>query len=124
MDMEGRLCDYLPCKIPHLMCLALEEIVSIVVLPDFRSLTSNGVIKSLLGKMAGLVWRVENLVVEDRKVECKAKADGVSGRKLGGRDLSRCFVCLQRLVGRCFALISQSELGKVTVVVALPVRKD
>lgn len=33
-----------------------------------EALTSNGIIKSLLGKMAGLVRGVEDLVVKDRKV--------------------------------------------------------
>ncbi len=32
------------------------------------ALTSNGIIESLLGKMAGLVRGVEDLVVEDREV--------------------------------------------------------
>ena len=33
--------------------------------------------------MAGAVWRVENLVVEDRKVESETEADRVSGSELG-----------------------------------------
>ena len=92
-----------------------------MTLSAFDQLTSNGVVKSLLGKVAGLVRRVENLVVEDREIQGETKTDGVSWCKLGGRDFGCCLVCLQRLVGGFFALIAQSEFGKVAVVVALPV---
>ena len=46
------------------------------------TLTSNGIIKSKLGEVAGLVGGVENFVVEDREVEGQAKADGVGGCKV------------------------------------------
>ena len=70
--------------------------------------------------MASLIGRVEDLVVEDREVEGKAKTDRMSGGKVGGSDLSRSFVCFQRLVGRDLALITLGELGEVTVVITLP----
>lgn len=45
------------------------------------SLTSNGIVKCLLRKMAGLVRRVENLIVKNRKIERKSKTDGVVGAR-------------------------------------------
>ncbi len=84
-------------------------------------LTSNGVIKRLLGKMAGLVGRVENLVVEHGKVQRQAEADGVCRSEVGLRNVGGCLVRLEGLVGRGLALVAKSELGKVAVVVALPV---
>ena len=46
-------------------------------------LTSNSIVESLLGQLASLVWRVEDLVVEDGEVEGEAETDGVSGSELG-----------------------------------------
>ena len=46
-------------------------------------LTSDGIVKCLLGKMASLIRRVEDLVVEHREVESKTEADGVGRGKLG-----------------------------------------
>lgn len=34
-------------------------------------------VKSLLGEVAGTIWAVEDLVVEDGEVECETKADGM-----------------------------------------------
>jgi hypothetical protein len=87
-------------------------------------LTSNGVIESLLGQLASLVGRVEDLVVEYREVQCETETNGVSGRKVGGGDISGGLVSLERLVGGGLALVTNGELGKVTVVVALPVQRD
>ena len=86
-------------------------------------LTSNGIIESLFGQLASLVGRVEDLVVEDGEVKGKTKADGVSGGKVLGSDLSGGFVSLERLVSRSLALVTNSELGEVAVVVALPVSR-
>ena len=71
--------------------------------------------------MAGLIRSVENLVVEDGEVQGKTKADGVSGRQLSLGDLGGSLVGLERLVGRVLALVANGELGKVAVVVTLPV---
>ena len=71
--------------------------------------------------MASLVWGVEDLVVEDGEVEGKTKADWVGWGQLGLSDLSGSLVSLKGLVGRGLALVASSELGKVTVVVTLPV---
>ena len=42
-------------------------------------LTSDGIVKCLLRKVAGLIWRVENLVVKYRKVQGKPQTDRVGG---------------------------------------------
>lgn len=82
--------------------------------------TSNGIIKSLLGKVASLVWRVEDLVVEDREVQGKAETDWVGWRKIALGNLSGGLVSLKRLVGRLLALVADGELSEVAVVVTLP----
>ena len=38
---------------------------------------SNSIVECLLGKMASLIWGVEYLVIEDRKVKCETKSDWV-----------------------------------------------
>ena len=49
--------------------------------------TSNSIVESLLGKVTGLIWGIENLVVEDREIQGKTKADRVGRSKISGRDL-------------------------------------
>ena len=83
--------------------------------------TGNSVVECLLGELASLVWGVEDLVVEHREVEGKTKTDGMRGSEIGGRNLSGSLVGLKRLVGRSLALIAEGKLGKITVVIALPV---
>ena len=85
--------------------------------------TSNGIVESLLGQLASLVGGVEDLVVEDGEVQGKTETDGVGRGQAGGGDLSSSLVGLERLVGRGLALVANGELGKVTVVVTLPVTK-
>lgn len=70
--------------------------------------------------MAGLIRGVQNLVVEDREVKSEAQADGVRGRKFGLGNLSGSLISLERLVCGLFASVTDSELSKVAVVVALP----
>ena len=57
--------------------------------------TSNSIVESLLGKVTGLIWGVENLVIEDREIQGKTKADRVGRSKISGRDLGCGFVGLQ-----------------------------
>jgi hypothetical protein len=83
--------------------------------------TSNGIVESLLGQLASLVGRVEDLVVKDREVQCQTETDGVGGGKVGGSDFGSSLVGLERLVGGSLALVTNGELGKVAMVVALPV---
>lgn len=71
--------------------------------------------------MASLVGGVEDLVVEDREVEGQAKTDGVGRSKVGGSNLSSGLVGLERSIGSTLAVVANSELSKVTVVVTLPV---
>ena len=71
--------------------------------------------------MASLVGSIEDLVVEDGEVKGKAEADGVGGRKLGLGNVGSVLVGVERLVGRVLALVANGELGKVTVVVTLPI---
>jgi len=87
-------------------------------------LTSNGVVESLLGQLASLVGRVEDLVVEDGEVQGKTKADGVGGGKVLGSNLGGSLVSLERLVGGGLALVTNGELGEVAVVVALPMERS
>lgn len=58
-------------------------------------LTSDSVVKCLLSKMASLVGRVKDLVVEDGKVQCKTETNGVSGSEIRGCDLGGSLISLQ-----------------------------
>ena len=86
--------------------------------------TGNSIIECLLGEMASLIRRVENLVVEDGEVEGEAKTDGVRRRQLGLSNLSGGLVGIERLVGRRLTTVANRKLGKVTVIVALPVKRS
>jgi hypothetical protein len=84
-------------------------------------LTGNGLVEGGLGHLAGLVGRVQDLVVEDREVQGKTKTDGVGRGELSGGNLGGRLVSLEGLVGGGLALVAHGELGEVTVVVTLPV---
>jgi hypothetical protein len=71
--------------------------------------------------MASLVWRVQNLVVEDGEVEGKTKTDWVGWCKVSLSNFGCILVSLQGLVGRLLSLITNGELSEITVVVTLPV---
>ena len=73
--------------------------------------------------MAGLVGRVQDLVVEDREVQSESETDGVGRGEISLGNLGGVLVSLERLVGGGLALVTKSELGEVTVVVTLPVRR-
>ena len=83
-------------------------------------ITSDSIIESLLGKMASLVRRVEDLVVEDGEVQGKTKTNWVGWGKVGLSNFGSVLVSLERLVGGLLALVTGGELSKVTVVVTLP----
>jgi hypothetical protein len=70
--------------------------------------------------LASLIGRVEDLVVENGEVQCETETDGVGRGKVGGGNIGSGLVGLERLVGGSLALVTNGELGKVTVVVALP----
>jgi hypothetical protein len=82
--------------------------------------TGNGVIKCLLGKVACLIWGVQDLVVENGEVEGKTKTDWVGGSKISLSNLGSVLVCLERLVGRLLSLVANGKLSQVAVVIALP----
>jgi len=69
--------------------------------------------------VACTVGRVQDLVVEDRKVECKSQADWVSGRELSLGDIGGVLVSLVGSSGSNFTLLALGEFGKVAVVVTL-----
>jgi hypothetical protein len=71
--------------------------------------------------MASLIGRVEDLIVEHRKVESKAKANWVGRCEIRLGHLGSILVSLERLVGRCATLVPSGKLSKVSMVVALPV---
>jgi hypothetical protein len=73
--------------------------------------------------VASLVGRVQNLVVEDREVKSESETDGVGRGEISLSNLGGVLVSLERLVGGGLALVTKSELGEVTVVVTLPVRR-
>jgi hypothetical protein len=82
--------------------------------------TSNSVIKGLLGKVACLIRRVEDLIVEDGEVEGKTKADWVCWCKVGLGNFGSILVSLEGLVGRLLSLVANRKLSKVSVVISLP----
>ena len=71
--------------------------------------------------MAGLVGRVEDLIVEDGKVKGKSETDGVSRSKISLGNLGGSLVSLKGGIGRGLAAVANGELGQVTVVVTLPI---
>ena len=84
-------------------------------------LTSDSIVEGLLGEVASLIRRVQDLVVEDREVEGKTQADRVGRGQLSLSDLSGSLVGLKGLIGRVLATVANGELGEVAVVVTLPV---
>ena len=69
--------------------------ISHFVYRKHQVLTSNGIVKCLFGEMAGLVRRVENLIVEDGKVQGETEADWMGRSEIRSGDLSSSFVGLQ-----------------------------
>ena len=80
----------------------------------------NGIIECLLGQVASLIWRIENLIVKDREVEGETKADGMCWSQVSLGNFRRILVGFQRFVGRDLALVAKSKLSQVTVVISLP----
>ena len=60
-----------------------------------KVLTSDSIVKRLLGKVAGLIGGVEDLVVENREIQCKTKTNGMSRSKIRRSNLSSSFVGFQ-----------------------------
>jgi hypothetical protein len=70
--------------------------------------------------MASTVGTVQDLVVENGKVQCQTKTDGMRRRELSDGDIRSSLVGLKRLVSAVLALIAGGELGEITVVVTHP----
>jgi hypothetical protein len=70
--------------------------------------------------MACLIRSIEDLIVEDGKVEGKTQPDWVGGRQISLSNLGGSLVSLKRLVGGGLTLVANGELSKVAVVVTLP----
>jgi hypothetical protein len=83
-------------------------------------LTGNGIVESLLSKMASLIWCIQDLIVENGEVQGKTKTDWVRGRQLGLGNLSSSLVSLQGLISGVLSFVTNGEFGEVAVVVALP----
>ena len=62
---------------------------------NHKVLTSDSIVKRLLGKMASLIGRVENFIVENREVQCKTEADWMSRSEIRSCYLGSSFVGLQ-----------------------------
>ena len=103
------------------LCVTLAS-CSMRLITQEEQRTGNSLVERRLRHLAGLIWRVEDLVVEYREVEGQAETDWVCGCELGGSDLGCSLVGLERLVGGVLALVGGGELGEVAVVVTLPVR--
>ena len=86
-------------------------------------LTSNGIIKCLLGKMASLIRRVQDFIVENGEVKSQTQADWVGWCKVGLCNFGGVLVSLKGLVCRLLSLVANGEFSKVTVVITLPVIK-
>lgn len=71
-----------------------------------RGLTGDSIIKSLFGKVASLVWGIEDFVVENGEVESKTKTDWVRRWEISASNLGSILVRFQRFVGRSFALVA------------------
>ena len=53
---------------------------------------------NLFSQLTRLVWTVKDFIIKDRKVECQAQPDGVSGLHFRFGDLKRILVGLLRVV--------------------------
>lgn len=71
--------------------------------------------------MASLVRGVEDLVVEDGEVKSQTKTDGVGRSKVSLGNFSGGLIGLKRGIGSALTAVTDGELGKITVVVTLPV---
>ena len=85
--------------------------------------TSNSIVEGLLGQMACLIRRVQDLIIEDGEVERKTQSDGVCWRKISLRNFGSILISLKRLVGGFLALLANCKFSEISVVVSLPIRR-
>ena len=74
--------------------------------------------------MACLVGRIKDFIVENREVKSQPKTNRMGRSKIGLCNLGGILVGLQRFVGGLLTLVTESELGQVTVVITLPVHRS
>jgi hypothetical protein len=75
----------------------------------------DGIIESRLGDLACAIRRVQNLIVKDREVKSKTKADGMCWGKVGRGDSTGSLVSIKGRSGGFLSGITTLELGKVAV---------
>jgi len=80
---------------------------------------SDRIVERQLGETAGLVGRVEDLVVEDGEVQRESETDRVCGRKFGRGDGGSRFVRFEGSFRRFRTCVTGSEFGEVSVVISL-----
>ena len=66
---------------------------------------------NLLGQVTGPVWRVENLVVEDREVQCQSQSNRVSWLHLGSCYFERFLVRPLRVVHYAFVSFGRHNIS-------------
>lgn len=71
---------------------------------DYRHQAGGNLIANLLGQMTSPIWRVEDLVVENRKVEGQPQPDRMGWLHLGARYFKRFLVRPLRVVHYAFCL--------------------
>lgn len=80
---------------------------------------SDRIVKRQLGETAGLVGRVEDLVVEYGEVERESESDRVCGRKFGRGDGRSRFVRFEGSFRGLRTCVTGSKFGEVSVVISL-----
>lgn len=86
-----------------------EGAVAVALLGQ-RVKLGNGVVKGLLGEVAGAVGRVEDLVVEDGEVQGKTKANGVGRGEISLGNIGGVLDCgISRFDGRRYGTMNGAE---------------
>lgn len=80
---------------------------------------SDGIIEGGLGECAGVLWVVQNFVVENGVVKSKTKSDRVGGRHVRLCDIEGGLVSFLGALHDSFSVIAAGNFGQVSVVVTL-----
>jgi hypothetical protein len=83
---EGRVLFENPLGQLYPLSITVPERADLVALLAEGVKLGNGVVECLLGELARLVRRVEDLVVEDREVERETQSDGMGRGQLNQSD--------------------------------------
>merc|ERR1719336_2524451 len=79
----------------------------------------NSILEGRASHLARLFWVRQHLILEDRVVQCQAKADGMRDRQILLSDILSILVGLTCLLSSTTLLVTVRELGDVAVVVSL-----